>query len=64
VAGSVASKGKRTNCMDEQEYDLTKPVNRKDLINVIEAVTPKADVHLTASVGRNRPKADIRLRKV
>jgi len=30
------------NCMDEQEYDLTVPVNRRDLINVIEAVTPKA----------------------
>jgi len=45
--------------MDELEYDLTVPAKRSDLINVIEAVTPKADVHLTASIGRNRPKADI-----
>jgi len=45
--------------MDEQEYDLTVPANRRDLIHVIEAVTPKADVRLTASIGRNRPKADI-----
>jgi len=29
--------------MDEQEYDLTVPANRSDLINVIEAVTPKAE---------------------
>ena len=43
------------NCMDEQEYDFTVPVNRRDIINVIEAVTSKADVHLTASIGRNRP---------
>ncbi len=43
VAGSVASKGKRTNCMDEQEYDLTVPANRRDLIHVIEAVTPRAE---------------------
>ena len=26
--------------------------------------SPKADLHLTASIGSNRPKADIRLRKV
>ena len=45
--------------MDEQEYDLTVPVNRKDLNNVIEAGTPKADVHLTVSIGSNRPKADL-----
>ena len=55
------AKGQCLNCRDEQEYDLTVPVNREDLINVIEAVTPKADVRLTASIGRNRPKADIRL---
>ncbi|MCH7501273.1 MAG: hypothetical protein IH886_14935 [Nitrospinae bacterium] len=48
------------NCQDELEYDLTVPANRTDLINVIEAVTPKADVHQTASIGRNRPQADIR----
>jgi len=45
--------------MDEQEYDLTVPVNRRDLIHTIEVVTPKADVHLTASIGRNQPRADI-----
>ncbi len=55
------ARGLCLNCMDEQEYDLTVPVNRMDLINVIEAVTPKADVRLTASIGRNRPKADVRL---
>ena len=58
------AKGQCLNCMDEQEYDLTVPANRKDLINVIEAVTPKADVRLTHLIGRNRPIADIRLRKV
>lgn len=47
------------NCMDEQEYDWTVPVNRRDLIHAIEVVTLKADVHLTASIGRNRPRADI-----
>jgi len=47
--------GQHLNCVDEQEYNLTVPVNRKDLKNVIEAVTPKADVRLTASIGRNRP---------
>jgi len=45
--------------MDEQEYDLTVLTNRRDLINVIEAVTPKADARLAASIGRNRPKADV-----
>ncbi len=55
------ARGQCQNCMDEQEYDLTVPANRRDLINVIEAVTPKADVRLTASIGRNRPIADIRL---
>jgi len=29
--------------MDEQEFDLTVAANRGDLINVIEAVTPKAE---------------------
>ncbi len=56
--------GQCLSCKDEQEYDLTIPANRRDLINVIEAVTPKADVRLTVSIGRNRPEADIRLRKV
>jgi len=28
--------------MDEREYDLTVPANKKDLIHVIEAVKPKA----------------------
>jgi len=59
VQGWCVAKGQCLNCMDEQEVDLTVPVNRRDLINVIEAVTPKADVRLTASIGRNRPKADI-----
>ena len=36
------ARGHCLNCMDEQEYDLTVPINRRDLINVIEAVTPKA----------------------
>ena len=52
------AKGHCLNCRDEQEYDLTVPVNRKDLIHVTEAVTSKADVRLTASIGRNRPIAD------
>jgi len=52
------ARGQCLNCMGEQEYDLTVPANRSDLINVIEAVTHKADVRLTASIGRNRPKAD------
>ena len=37
------AKGQCLNCMEEQEYDLTVPANRRDLIRVIEAVTPKAD---------------------
>ncbi len=52
------AKGQCLNCMDGWEYDLTVPVNRRDLIHAIEVVTLKADVHLTASIGRNRPKAD------
>ena len=36
------AKGQCLNCMDEQEYDLTVPTNRGDLIHVIEAVKPKA----------------------
>ena len=28
------ARGQCLNFMDEQEYDLTKPVNREDLINV------------------------------
>ena len=53
------AKGQCLNCMDEQEYDLTIPANREGLLHAIEAVTPKADVRLTASIGRNRPKADL-----
>ena len=34
------AKAQCLNCMDEQEYDLTVPANRRDLIRVIEAVTP------------------------
>jgi len=29
--------------MDEQEYDLTVPVNREDLIHAMEAVTLKTE---------------------
>jgi len=29
--------------MDEQEYDLTVPVNRRDLIHAIEVVTLKTE---------------------
>ncbi len=36
------ARGQCLNCMEEQENDLTVPANRRDLINVIEAVTPKA----------------------
>ncbi len=53
------AKGQCLNCIEEQEYDLTAPANKGDLINIIETVTPKADVHLKALIGRNRPKADI-----
>jgi hypothetical protein len=58
------AKGQCLNCMDEQEYNLRVPVNRRDLLHVLEEVTPKADVRLTASIGRYRPKVDIWLRKV
>ncbi len=37
------ARGQCLNCRDEQEYDLTVPANRKDLINVIEAVKPKTE---------------------
>ncbi len=36
------AKGHCLNCMDEQEYNLTVPVNRRDLIHVIAAVKPRA----------------------
>jgi len=36
------TRGQCLNCMNEEEYDLTIPVNRGDLIHVIEAVKPKA----------------------
>ena len=29
--------------MDEQEYDLTVPVNKRDLIHALEAVKPKGE---------------------
>jgi len=53
------ARGQCLNCMDKQEYDLTVPANREGLLHAIEAVTLKADVHLTASIGRNRPEADV-----
>jgi len=46
-----SAKGQCLNCMDGQEYDLTVPANRRDLIHAIEIVTPKADVRLTANSG-------------
>ena len=33
------AKGQCLNCMDEQEYDLTVPVNRGDLIRVKKTIT-------------------------
>jgi len=54
------ARGQCLNCMDEREYDLTMPVNKGDLINFIEAITPKVDIRLTVSIGSNRPKADIK----
>jgi len=30
------AKGQCLNCMEEQEYDLTKPVNWRDLVKVVE----------------------------
>lgn len=44
----------------DQEYDLTVPVNWRDLVHAIAVVTAKADVRLTASIFRNRPEADVR----
>jgi len=37
------ARGKCLKCMNEQEYVLTVPVNRRDLIHVIEAARPKAE---------------------
>jgi len=37
------ARGQCLNCMDEQEYDLIVPANRKDLIHAIEAVTLKTE---------------------
>jgi hypothetical protein len=39
--------------MDEQEYGLTVPFNKGDLIHGIEVATPKADVQLTAISGHS-----------
>jgi len=36
------ARGKCLNCMDEQGYDLTVSVNRRDLTHAIEVVTLKA----------------------
>jgi len=35
-----SAKGQCLNCMDEREYDLRVPVNRK---SILKAVTPKAE---------------------
>jgi len=32
------AKGQCLNCMDEQEYDLTVPVNRKEVLKRVEKV--------------------------
>ena len=37
------AKGQCLNCMDEREYDLRVPANRRDLIHVLETVEPKAE---------------------
>ncbi len=39
------AKGQCLNCMDVQEYDLTVPANRRDLIHVVDA---KEDVNRIA----------------
>jgi len=49
------AKGQCLNCMDEQEYDLTVPVNKRDLIHVIEAVKSKAETLIYAGVSFGRP---------
>jgi len=40
------ARGQCLNCMDEQEYDLTVPANRRDLIHVVDA---KEDVNRIAN---------------
>jgi len=35
------ARGQCLNCMDEQEYDLTVPANKKDLFNVKGALNKK-----------------------
>ncbi len=37
------ARGQCLNCEEEQEYDLTKPVNRRGFLYVIEDVTPKGE---------------------
>ena len=37
------AKGQCLSCMDEQEYDLRMPTNRRDNLHVIEDVTPKIE---------------------
>jgi len=39
------AKGHYLNCMDEQEYDLTVPANKRDLINVKELNPNKGEKH-------------------
>ena len=38
-----SARGHCLNCMDEHEYDLRVPANRRDLIHVIKAVKPKTE---------------------
>ena len=35
------AKGQCLNCMDEQEYDLTVPTNKRDLIHALKSSHPK-----------------------
>ncbi len=41
--------------MEEQKYDLRVPVNKRDLIHVIEAVKSKAETLIYAGVSFGRP---------
>ena len=47
------ARGLCLNCISEQEYDLTKPVNKRDLIHALEAVNSKVDTLILSS--RKKP---------
>ena len=45
------------NCMDEQEYDLTVPTNKRDLIHALKSSHPKQTIaqrFLSAETGQKR----------